>query len=190
MVDHMKKRIDYTYWAIIEIMTAIMCANLPAMPSFIRHANRKSFKAVRILPRSYKHDGSSEHSRYDRFSLRPWFGRSIVRFYNSSDASRQRAGDKYTISQIDSKEEKSSSERGLSEPDLAIYGSVADDITRGVPQALNKDALIVQNSSSTGPYKAWLEQRETMAQKEDSLSHSFKRAIHVTREVDIESNMV
>ena len=190
MVDHMKKRIDYTYWAIIEIMTAIMCANLPAMPSFIRHANRKSFKAVRILPRSYKHDGSSEHSKNDGFSLRPWFGRSIARFHDSSDANRHRAGDKYTISQIDSKEEKSSSERGLSEADLAVNGSIAYDIPRGVLQALNDNALIVQNSLSTGPYEARLEQRDTVAQKEDSSNHSLKRAIHVTREVDIESNIV
>ena len=36
----MERRIDLTYFAIIEIMTIIMCANLPAMPALVRHMGR------------------------------------------------------------------------------------------------------------------------------------------------------
>ena len=35
-MDLLSQRIDYSYWAILEIMTAIMCANLPALSAFYR----------------------------------------------------------------------------------------------------------------------------------------------------------
>ena len=34
--DLLSERIDYSYWAILEIMTAIMCANLPALSALYR----------------------------------------------------------------------------------------------------------------------------------------------------------
>lgn len=34
--DLVSQRIDYSYWAILEIMTAIMCANLPALSALYR----------------------------------------------------------------------------------------------------------------------------------------------------------
>ena len=35
-VSNVKERIDYSYWATIEITTAIICANLPALPALYR----------------------------------------------------------------------------------------------------------------------------------------------------------
>ena len=38
----MGQRVDYSLWAMLEIMTAIMCANLPALPALYRYFVTKS----------------------------------------------------------------------------------------------------------------------------------------------------
>ena len=40
-LDLLSERIDYSYWAVLEMMTAIMCANLPALSAFYRKVTGK-----------------------------------------------------------------------------------------------------------------------------------------------------
>ena len=43
-VDSTKPRVQCVYWLIIEVMTALLCANIPTMPAFFR----QMFKNIRI----------------------------------------------------------------------------------------------------------------------------------------------
>ena len=44
-ITTMRGRIDTIYWTIIEMMTVIICANLPAMPALFRYVNGSSAEA-------------------------------------------------------------------------------------------------------------------------------------------------
>ena len=57
--DRMVTRVQYIYWGVIEIVTAITCANIPALPGFYRHITRNKsrvrsaqHKRFRIFPAS------------------------------------------------------------------------------------------------------------------------------------------
>lgn len=47
LLDGGVARLDYSCWTVVEIVTAIICANLPATSSLIRHCNRNRIKATR-----------------------------------------------------------------------------------------------------------------------------------------------
>ena len=47
LLDGGVARLDYSCWTVVEIMTAIICANLPATSSLIRHCSRSRIKATR-----------------------------------------------------------------------------------------------------------------------------------------------
>ena len=56
-------RAQYVYWSVIEIMTVIMCANLPASPSFYRFISQK----IETISQSRKsqESGSEEGDKSD-----------------------------------------------------------------------------------------------------------------------------
>ena len=60
-VEGITNRVEYLYWAVIEIATAITCANIPAMPSFLRYLWRR-VKGRSSLPASQTNGGNSRRS--------------------------------------------------------------------------------------------------------------------------------
>ena len=84
------KRVEYAYWAAIEIMTAIMCANLPAMSAFLRYfsydqgssgktsAGETGMKRPPGTSPSYSSSWSSSQAL-----LRRWFVNSVSRTFRS-----------------------------------------------------------------------------------------------------------
>ena len=189
VVDQMVRRLDYTYWAIIEIMTAIMCANLPAMPSLVRHVSRGPFKAFRVLPGSREHSGRSEDTKHPRFSLRKWVDRSINSLYNASDGSRKREGNRYSVSQMDLTGKRVITTNETLEFDMVPRTNVPDGIFRHSPQETNDDVSIMRDFLTTEPSRPSAEQVATVVQKDDVFEYPKEGTIHVTREIDVESNM-
>ena len=45
-MSNIAERMDYSYWAMLEITTAIMCANLPALPALYRRITGRD----KVLP--------------------------------------------------------------------------------------------------------------------------------------------
>ena len=45
-LDLVSERLNYNYWAVLEVSTAIICANLPAVPAFYRHISGKGTNAT------------------------------------------------------------------------------------------------------------------------------------------------
>ena len=70
----MKGRIDTIYWTIIEMMTVIVCANLPAMPALLRYVSGNS---AEVSPSStyYSHDDNenADSSQASRSKLQSWY---------------------------------------------------------------------------------------------------------------------
>ena len=53
-----EERITYSYWIIIEMMTVIICANLPTMPALV-HATKRTVSEKMTLPSQYYNSTSS-----------------------------------------------------------------------------------------------------------------------------------
>ena len=68
-LDLISERLNYNYWAILEVATAIICANLPATPAFYRHVTGKGTKTT-ITGSSL---GGTGPSRLSRSFIRHWF---------------------------------------------------------------------------------------------------------------------
>ena len=72
-LDVVEHRINYAYWAIIELMTVIICANLPAMPALIRRGKRNLSK---VSPPSSGYGGKMKRTfslRNSRNRTKDWF---------------------------------------------------------------------------------------------------------------------
>ena len=54
-VTNIKERIEYSYWAMLEITTAIICANLPALPALYRRVTGRD----KVLPLSASNSKSN-----------------------------------------------------------------------------------------------------------------------------------
>lgn len=70
-------RIRYAYWGVIEVMTAIMCANLPAMSAFLRFVGheQKSSPSTSVS-HQYRSSSFSSSSSFPKV-LRHWFNKSL-----------------------------------------------------------------------------------------------------------------
>ena len=70
----MEGRIDTIYWTTIEIMTVIICANIPAMPALIRYLSGNS---AEVSPSStyYSHDDSEivDPSGSSQSKIQSWY---------------------------------------------------------------------------------------------------------------------
>ena len=86
----------YSYWAMLEIMTAIMCANLPALPALHRYVMNKFKKEPTNVSQS---NGQTSTSR--KYVIREWFNRSAHSLYFKS-----RHGKSDSLSQTSSTKEK------------------------------------------------------------------------------------
>ena len=88
------ERVQYAYWGVIEVMTAIMCANLPAMSAFLRfvgHDQKSSPSA------STSHQFLSSSPSFPNI-LRLWFNKSMrsIRMATSSGSGRDVSSDSHT----------------------------------------------------------------------------------------------
>ena len=68
-----KGRTDHVYWAVIEVMTAITCANFPAMPPLLRCIYRETRKKSSTS----RSDGSGGQSNFSSSRVRSFVRRSI-----------------------------------------------------------------------------------------------------------------
>lgn len=90
------QRMAYSYWAMLEIMTAIMCANLPALPALRRYVTRKFKKE----PFDVSHpDSQTSPSR--KSTIKQWLNRSAPSLF-----SKTRNGKSDSLSQASSTKEK------------------------------------------------------------------------------------
>ena len=81
----MGQRVDYSLWAMLEIMTAIMCANLPALPALYRHYAAKSKDA-------YGHCSElNTRSETSRPGFRNWIYQSVYPIYPTIRNSKSRS---------------------------------------------------------------------------------------------------
>ena len=71
----MKTRFDILYWTIIEIMTVIVCANLPAMPALLRYFGSSSSPASAADVDFTRKPGMLQH----------WFDALTLTFTTSSN---------------------------------------------------------------------------------------------------------
>ena len=69
-----KGRTDHVYWAVIEVMTAITCANFPAMPPLVRCVYRETTRKKTLASRS---NGSEGHSNLSSNRFRSFVRKSI-----------------------------------------------------------------------------------------------------------------
>lgn len=105
IIEH---RINYAYWAIIEIMTVIICANLPAMPALIRRGRRD---LSTVSPSSSRYGnivGRTFSLKASRHRTRNWFhsfpSSLPLSFFNISNKSRYTGNE--SVSQSNFADEK------------------------------------------------------------------------------------
>ena len=79
----LKARVHVTYWMVIEIMTALLCANIPAMPALFRRLarNRKSQSALAAAYSGKNSNNSSKCSGGKHLSAftKPFRHKPLVR---------------------------------------------------------------------------------------------------------------
>ena len=68
-LDLVSERMNYSYWAVLEVMTAIMCANLPALPALYRHIAGKG----NVTTTAGSGYNGSRPSTFNRSFFRQWF---------------------------------------------------------------------------------------------------------------------
>lgn len=105
----MKGRIDTIYWTTIEMMTVIICANLPAMPALIRYVSGNSAEAS-PSPTYYSHDDTEnvDPSQSSKSKMQSWYNsltESVHRrsFRITSRKSRSSESSMFRTSTVDEK---------------------------------------------------------------------------------------
>ena len=97
--DRLRRSLNYTYWAILELMTIIICANLPAMPSLVKHSHHRIKVATSVILRTLRGNKSAENSDTSSFPQN-WFDISARSLIRSLKRSRRDYIDQSSISQI------------------------------------------------------------------------------------------
>lgn len=80
-LDLVSERLNYNYWAVLEVATAIICANLPAVPAFYRHVTGKGTKPT-VTGSS---QGGTRPSRLTHSFIRKWFTEKSTSFRQSTN---------------------------------------------------------------------------------------------------------
>lgn len=142
--DAIVLRFDYTYFAVIEIMTAILCANLPTMSSLLRHIS--SSKATRSN-HGYGSNGVGgtdlRKANSGTSFVHRWFKSSIrsINLVTSRDTEKQASNNisrEGPFSRTDLTEEKKST----SSASAIGYGdgdTYADEIAYTTPVVMSKE---------------------------------------------------
>ena len=89
------KRIEYAYWGVIEVMTVIMCANLPAMSAFLRFVGHDQKSSPSTSASTQHHSSPSSSSSSAANVLRLWFNKSLhtLRVATNSGSRRSSGSD-------------------------------------------------------------------------------------------------
>ena len=107
-IELMKRRLDYALWAVIELMTVIMSANLPAMAALIRRGgqlkSRSSPQSSSVRPSSSKEGIFASLRNKSQSWFRTFTSTISGHVSNATGRSRSSASD--TIISTDVEEEK------------------------------------------------------------------------------------
>lgn len=103
-----KGRTDHLYWAVIEVMTAITCANFPAMPPLLRCIYRET----RNKTSANRSNGSKDRSNISNSRVRSFVRRSIHHSQNLPTHKEENGvdGDSYSSRTDGSEREKKNNE--------------------------------------------------------------------------------
>ena len=125
-VDLMARRLDYTYWAIVEISTAIMCANLPAMSSLIRHINRSSFNIAPWFLRYRSHGTTTGTKKQHSSTFHRWIEKPTHALYNTLISSRGQDSERKPVSEIELTDKADDKENDALNYDLSMRPKATD----------------------------------------------------------------
>ena len=183
----LSKRMDYTYWAVVEVMTAIVCANLPAMPFFVRRLSLSSLRFPRLASGSNGYCDNGEHASNYRSCLCMWMNKFLSWLQINSDSTRKEAADRFYDSQLGSKE-GFKGRNDTPELDIALQQKGTNYGSQKKSEDTKGSASISQDYLTVNSYDPKTKDCETVIERSDTSEHSMKSAIYVTREIDIESN--
>ena len=188
-VQSLTQRMAYSYWAMLEIMTAIMCANLPALPALHRYVTSKFKKE----PFNVSHS-SSQTSTSRKFVIRQWLNRSVYSLF-----SKTRNGKSDSVSEISSTKERKPnlnfSEMEVSSPTTGQpYGSRSLDSDTWEKGGRFKDISVPEiciDDSKDAPAVSTARPRASFTHLGGTATvHEPERSIYRTDEFMVKSNIV
>lgn len=145
--DGDKGRTDHVYWAVIEVMTAITCANFPAMPPLLRCIYRET----RNKTSAYRSDGSKDQSNISSSRVRSIVRRSIHRSQNLPTHKEENRvdGDSYSSRTDGSERERKNAEFTKETIELNLDPRIAE----GSVRTMQTDRNVSNTTSIEGTQK-------------------------------------
>ena len=207
----MRGRIDTIYWTIIEMMTVVICANLPAMPALLRYIKGSSTAAESPSSTlSSPHDDSMTRDSYSiaHSKMRSWYDSltgSVHRHSVRVTSRKNHSNDSSTFHSA-SMEEKGIGSRGQGSVDASEAGKsdgspkaaatvstneydVTSQTTAPSPCVGNKKPRRSNSSSSVSgiPLSASDAGR---TYEDNSSGHAWDRVIYRTDEVSVKRSPI